>query len=204
MSLNLTHVFPIPILDTKIDDGITDDVISLVNAFVEDKKLLANSLPGDLVTTFYDDKDLLGTLKAYDLLNEITINSRTFMELLGYDKDGHIEISSWLQYNKPQSHFFRHDHYGALVSGVVYLQTPEKCGDIVFHTPLELRRAHGTFYSRLKVQENNYNYDDIRITPQKGLMLLFDSWLQHTVERNYSTDNRISISFNIMAGKIVD
>ena len=202
MNLNLNHVFPIPVLDTKIDDTITNNTLALVNKFVEEKNLLANSLPGDLVTTFYDDKDFLGTLKAYDLLNEITVNSRTFMDLLGYDKDSHIEISSWLQCNKPQSHFFRHDHYSALVSGVIYLQTPEKCGDIVFHTPLEVRRAHDTFYSRLKVKDSNYNYGDVRITPQKGVMLLFESWLQHTVERNYSNDNRISVSFNVLAGKI--
>jgi ectoine hydroxylase-related dioxygenase (phytanoyl-CoA dioxygenase family) len=32
-------------------------------------------------------------------------------------------------------------------------------------------------------------------------MLLFESWLQHTVEQNKSDHNRISVSFNIWADK---
>jgi uncharacterized protein (TIGR02466 family) len=199
--MNLKHLFPIPMLNTKIDDGIINNTLSLVNKFVEESKITENSSPGDLLTTYYHVKDFLGTIKDYELLDVITANSKTFMELLGYDKDYPIEINSWLNYNQPQSFFFRHDHYSALISGVLYLQTPEKCGDIVFHSPLEARRVHDTFFRhrlKVKVKENNYNFAEMRITPQKGVVLMFEPWLQHTVERNCSDDNRISISFNVL------
>ena len=37
-------------------------------------------------------------------------------------------------------------------------------------------------------------------TPVVGEMIMFESWLQHTVQQNMSDENRISIGFNIWAG----
>jgi uncharacterized protein (TIGR02466 family) len=117
--------------------------------------------------------------------------------MLGIDPNCYIEITSWLQYNQPGSYFVRHDHYGALVSGVLYLEVPEKSGDILFHNPLEARRLSNTFFERAKVEENEYNFSHVKYASTVGEMLMFESWLQHTVQQNHSTENRISVSFNI-------
>jgi uncharacterized protein (TIGR02466 family) len=84
---------------------------------------------------------------------------------------------------------------------VLYLQVPENSGDIIFHNPLECRRLSNTFFERIKQEENDYNFSHVKYTPVVGEMLIFESWLQHTVAQNLSTDNRISVSFNIWADK---
>ena len=44
---------------------------------------------------------------------------------------------------------------------------------------------------------NKLNIDVVNITPKEGLLVLFPSYLHHSVEINQSSDDRIVISFNI-------
>jgi uncharacterized protein (TIGR02466 family) len=75
---------------------------------------------------------------------------------------------------------------------------PENSGDISYHNPLETRRMSNTFFERIKKEENDYNFSHVKYTPVVGEMILFESWLQHTVQQNMSNENRISIGFNIV------
>jgi uncharacterized protein (TIGR02466 family) len=196
------HAFPIPIVTSVIDEAIIDNSLNLVNKFVESTGFTAPAAPGELLTTFYKDKNFLGNLNDRDLLNVINIKTREFFEILGYKKHNcFIEITSWLQYNQPNSYFVRHDHYGALTSGVVYLQTAPNCGDLMFHNPLEARRVTNTFFDRVKHEDNEYNFNHVTNTPVKGEMIMFESWLPHSVGKNLSNENRIAISFNIWADR---
>lgn len=199
--MKLENVFPIPLIRTTVDPVIVDNTLALVNNFVEKTNFTMPPAPGELLTTFYDDKNFLGNLKDTALLDVINKETRKFFKILGYDHNCFIEITSWLQFNQPKSFFVRHDHYGALTSGVLYLQTPPNCGNIMFHNPLEARRVTGAFFERVKHEENDYNFNHVTYTPVKGDMILFESWLQHSVGQNLSNDNRISISFNIWADK---
>lgn len=194
------HAFPIPIITTVIDEDIISNTLNLVNNFVNSTGFATPAAPGELLTTFYKDKDFLGNLNDHKLLNIINEKSREFFEILGFKKhDCFIEITSWLQYNQPNSYFVRHDHYGALTSGVIYLQTPPNCGNLMFHNPLEARRVTNTFFQRVKQEDTDYNFDHVSHTPVKGEMIMFESWLSHSVGQNLSNENRISISFNIWA-----
>ena len=87
-----------------------------------------------------------------------------------------------------------HYHHGVLV-GVYYVSTPEKCGDMLIHDP------RGSIY-----WENlNFIPDDPfktkrtrtyhRIYPKSGLLVIFPSFLTHSVETNLSNEKRISIVF---------
>lgn len=194
------HAFPIPIITTVIDETIINNTLNLVNNFVNSTGFALPAAPGELLTTFYKDKNFLGNLDDQELLNVINEKSREFFEILGFKKHNcFIEITSWLQYNQPASRFVRHDHYGALISGVIYLQTPPNCGNLMFHNPLEARRVTNTFFQRVKQEDTDYNFDHISHTPVKGDMIMFESWLPHSVGQNLSNENRISISFNIWA-----
>ena len=41
-------------------------------------------------------------------------------------------------------------------------------------------------------------YRDVNIEPIEGRMIMFPSWLWHSVEQNESNDIRISVSFNFV------
>jgi|TARA_B110000503_G_scaffold65815_3_gene103353 uncharacterized protein (TIGR02466 family) len=197
--MRLENIFPIPFVQDNIDVEIIDNTITKVNAFLLERDFCNPPAPRELLTTFYDDKNFLGNIGAVDLLKLINFKTREFFKVIGWDSDCFVEITSWLQYNQPGSYFVRHDHYGAILSGVVYLQTPVNGGDILFHTPLEQRRVTNAFFERIKKEENDYNNSHIKISPAKGDILMFEPWLQHTVQENKSTEARISVGFNIWA-----
>jgi hypothetical protein len=195
------NVFPIPIMKTTVDEHVVDNTLRLVNDFVESTKFTTPSAPGELLTTFYKDKNFLGNLKDTALLDILNIKTREFFKIIGIDPTCFIEITSWLQYNQPKSYFIRHDHYGAIVSGVLYLQTPPNCGNLVFHNPLEQRRVTNVFFESVKKEQNDYNHDVVTYSPIKGELVMFESWLSHSVGQNLSDENRISVSFNVWAEK---
>ena len=199
--MNVENVFPIPLIRSTVHPLLINDTLAKVNKFIKDTNFTDPPAPGELLTTFYDNKNFLGNIGATDLLQYIHTQTREFFTLLGFNPNSYIEITSWLQYNQPGSDFNRHDHYGAITSGVIYLQAPPDCGDILFHNPIEQRRCTNTFFQRIQHEENSYNFNHVRFTPVVGSMIMFESWLQHTVKQNKSNKPRISISFNIWADR---
>jgi len=92
--------------------------------------------------------------------------------------------SLWVNINSQYSFNANHIHSGAL-SGVYYVKTPPDSGRLVLVNPANRSEA-----SRIRVK--NYG-----LTPEEGACIIFPSWLEHYVEPNKNTEDRISISFNI-------
>jgi hypothetical protein len=83
----------------------------------------------------------------------------------------------WFNIMPPASQTGLHDHKSnSFMSGVYYLKVPKDSGNIIF------RQA-----------------DDSEITLQseEGKMLLFPPHLKHRVSHNQSSENRISLAFNL-------
>ena len=73
-----------------------------------------------------------------------------------------------------------HDHKeNAKISGVYYISIPKKSGNIIFR------------------KKNGGNFKIWNIKPKNGMMILFPSKLEHCVEKNESSDPRISLAFNL-------
>jgi uncharacterized protein (TIGR02466 family) len=198
--MQINHWFPIPIVSVAVDSSLIDHTRALVDQYIDSEKLLEldpDETHTEILTTFYNNKDFLGKISDQSLLNFIDSKSREFLNLRGFDPTCHLEITSWLQVYPPGTHFDKHDHYGAILSGVVYLQTPQGCGNIRFYNPNTGRRATDVFFGRLKTRSNEYNHSDVEYTPIKGEMLMFESWLEHSVDVNTSSENRIAVSFNV-------
>jgi len=75
-----------------------------------------------------------------------------------------------------------HTHPDAVVSGVFYAKVPERAGAIVFDDP---RGPRPPFDGKLI------------ITPEPGELLMFPSWLVHSVLPTLGSDRRVSFSFNV-------
>ena len=87
-----------------------------------------------------------------------------------------------------------HNHPNNYLSGVYYVAAPENCGRIVFYDP---RPQTSVIFPRPE-RYNQYNINKIKITPRPGMMLMFPSWLMHSVEANTGDGERVSIAFNMM------
>ncbi len=104
--------------------------------------------------------------------------------------------SAWLNVNNSRQ-CMNHQHIHADVfSGVFYLQIPKESGKLVFHNSSINGMWKGCY---LASQKNQFTAESVRIEPVEGNILLFPAYLPHSVETNNHDEERISISFNLIA-----
>jgi len=104
--------------------------------------------------------------------------------------------SAWLNVNNTRQCMNSEHVHGDVFSGVFYLQAPEESGKLVLSNPAINRMWDGCY---LAVQKNQFTGETIRIEPVEGNIILFPSYLPHSVETNNHDEERISISFNLIA-----
>ena len=114
---------------------------------------------------------------------------------MNWDKENQsIKISNmWAIINTGGSTNSKHQHGNSTLSGAYYVRAPENCGDIVFYDP----RPAPVFYYPTSVSSNSLNAQINSITPKEGALILFPSYVDHSVNENLSNDERIVISFNV-------
>ena len=114
--------------------------------------------------------------------------------LLRYKFD-HFYISEcWANMNGTGEIHPRHSHPNCFLSGVYYVQTPKGCGDIVFYDPRAQAAVLSPQFEEFTLQNSDRHY----LQPDEGMLIMFPSWLEHSVAENKSGADRLSISFNIM------
>ncbi len=87
-----------------------------------------------------------------------------------------------------------HSHPNNFLSGVYYIRTRPGADTINFHDP-----RNQTSVIRPPVGElTAENTDQVVVRVTNGTLLMFPSYLEHSVDGNMSEEERISISFNIM------
>ena len=94
-----------------------------------------------------------------------------------------LEISSsWVNVQGEHSQLNYHRHPNSVISGIIFLQVDNNSSKLYFQNPNNIY---------LKID------DDICITPEPGLLLMWPSWLAHGSggEKNMSAE-RIVVSFN--------
>ncbi len=111
-----------------------------------------------------------------------------------------LEITNlWANINFGHYAHHLHHHPNNHISGVYYAKAAEGAGDILFYDPRP--QAH-LMEPDVKVF-NPANSAMHRFKPEEGLMLLFPSWLEHSVEPNLSGEERVSLAFNVtLRGRI--
>jgi len=95
-----------------------------------------------------------------------------------------------------------HSHPNNFLSGVYYVRIHPGADTINFHDP----RSQTRIIRPPVVELTAENTDQVVVSVTNGTLLMFPSYLEHSVDSNMSTEERISISFNIMfssfAGKL--
>jgi hypothetical protein len=81
---------------------------------------------------------------------------------------------AWVTINKRGDYNQEHFHSGWFLSAVYYVEAPEDCGDFVAKCFSE----------------------EIRIKPEEGKLLIFPSFVLHSVEPSRSDKNRVSIALD--------
>jgi len=129
----------------------------------------------------FKDEDFEKKIRSY-------IPQRPDLKILDYS------LKAWVNINYPGCSNSAHDHIGrgAFMSGILYVKVPQNSGGIVFNDP----RDHLTLHTEPMMYYNN-GRSTASYIPKENELLLFPYWLVHRVEQNNSTEERISIAFNI-------
>ena len=110
-------------------------------------------------------------------------------------------VDFWININGKGGSNVPHTHPGAKYSGVFYIKVPKemKGGNLFFlrdynETYLTSQENMGFFKQGYNLLPNDL--PKIPVKPLEKLLLVFPSWLPHSVEFNDTEEERISLSFN--------
>lgn len=188
----LFSIFPTPVVKFKVPEDIMGCAYTLKD------RTNQRSVPSS--HTISADNYILNHAE-YDVLKKWIIGRTTeFMRLvLCIDSDALI-TQSWVNKNSPGQYTHTHPHQNSFVSGVLYLYVPDGNALIVFHK--RPAGSDGHFILEPKWYPNDggrdFTYADkeYKMPVSAGELVLFPSWLLHSVPTNKTTFDRWSLAFN--------
>ena len=130
-----------------------------------------------------------------NFIEEIKININTAINDMGWDlQTQEVKISNmWAIINTKGSLNQKHHHSNSDLSAAYYVTAKENCGDIIFYDP----RPAKVYKHPIAKNPNTLNATINSISPEPGMLILFPSYLEHSVNPNLSDHKRIVISFNL-------
>ena len=131
--------------------------------------------------------------KEFREFTELVIStSKEILDKLKYDVEDIVITDMWANVLKSGENHPAHTHSNNFLSGVYYLHSSQGAS-IMFRDP----RPAADVITPRKKETNVTNASLLRYASKQNRAIFFPSWLQHWVEPNKSTNNRISIAWNI-------
>lgn len=193
----LHSLFPTLVQISEIADAEALN-LDLERDIYEVMKTTPNSLPEawscNLYTTISSGFDLLGYDSFRQLGKIIGDETLSFAKYLHFDVGRFPPriTDCWVNVYRTGDAQEAHVHQNNVLSGIYYVKTPDLCGELLFHSTLS-----DVMLDPPKTRIDDLNTEVAAITPSAGQMLLFRSSLRHSVKPNRSTEDRISVAFNI-------
>jgi uncharacterized protein (TIGR02466 family) len=154
---------------------------------------VANGVWGDNIhTTFATLKNPIEEYGMRTLKEYVESMANNFASTLFEDKSNATIAESWVNFNCKGQYQDRHTHMPGehIISGCYYLKTNGEDGNFRVYPASRTME-----YPRRK--QTKYTFSTVEYRPEVGKLLLFPSWVEHSVAMNKTEHTRISISFNI-------
>ena len=121
-----------------------------------------------------------------------------FLSSLGYDPKDSLRRAFIFTSEITRGNFHApHAHPNCVLSGVFYLQVPENSSRIIFHDPRPFRKYRIIPFKKQKEAHTTIFESEVFISPKPGLLLMWESWLDHEIEISNSDESRITLVFNL-------
>ncbi len=171
-----------------VRQGIEDDVVAKLDEMRRDA---SEPAPG---RGWQSEKDLHHVDEFRRLVVCIHDAAESVLEFLKIG-DGAFEITGlWVNMNPKGAAHPVHSHPNNFLSGVYYVRTHEGADTVNFHDPRPQTGIIRPPVTELTAE----NTDQVVVKVGDGTLLMFPSWLPHSVDASASDQTRISLSFNIM------
>ena len=190
-------IYPSPVYVTKKDSNSD----SIEEKEIED--IIKEGLYKDGDLDHYTDNTYIFDTKLKNLKEFCEKHIKIYVkEILNPKQELDFYITqSWLNVVDPGGGIQPHRHANSIISGTFY-QTVEETDKICFHDPNTQRTK--CMISIEPNKGNPFTSKNWSATVDKNVLILFPSWLEHSVEPNEkATRNRISLSFNTFAKGII-
>ena len=194
-------LFPSPLFTRVYDKGDLDNTIK----FLDNCKLIDGGKANEY-GLHSKDTYILEHIECKPLADFIMESIKYFTkEILMYSYEEYSFSQSWISHKHPGQYHTMHTHPNSLISGVFYYgEDDPNIPAITFHKPV-----FGTNVSYLSPQyqsdrrKSQYAWETFSVNYTSGLLLLFPSYILHSVPLNKSNTIRKSLAFNVMSkGKI--
>ena len=191
---NPNLLFPTPVWTIQLDNykSVNEQMFSYIKDKQKNDKIgvSKSNVKGWHSTDFdLNDKD------PQTFISFILPAIEKVMTDMNWDKEKQIaKINNmWAIVNTGGSANLRHQHGNSTISGAYYVRAPMNSGDIVFYDP-----RPAPVYSHPNTTNPNFLNAQVNgVSPKEGALVLFPSFLDHSVNENISSSERIVISFNI-------
>ena len=150
--------------------------------------------------TWQTDQNMHELPEFAELTAVINAASKGVLDKFEVDCEDFAITGCWANINPPGSPHNPHTHPNNLLSGVYYVQAPEGADSICFHEP----RPQVDIISPRYKRTNTYNAMIATQPIKPGLLVIFPSWIVHSVVANRSKGLRISVAFNIMPTNYIE
>lgn len=186
MNQNVIELFKINIYCCDININLEQLKNNILNIRKKDQKgRLLSNIGGWQSNLLNDIGEVREHIEDHSLkyLNELGLSASNKVDVCWANINGYKDTNAW------------HTHPKSVISGVFYVDANEKSGNLKFFNPYinEISREWADHIKNF----NPMNDVDTEIMPRSGLLILFPSFLPHSVNPNLSEEERISISFNI-------
>ena len=194
MDLNYktTNLFPV-----CLHSVIVDDFDQLQTTLIKESYDLKNiDSKGRKISNIGGwQSELFSIDKSSDTLRSIITKS-----LKGFapiQDDILMKVEGWTNINGPECHNVKHQHPQCNFAGVLWIKVPPKSGNLVFESPHAFTSFTEINCYTDKFRKNTNSYLTYSYRPIEGEIVIFPSFIPHSVLRNESNEDRISYSFNI-------
>lgn len=131
-----------------------------------------------------------------ELVDVIISESGHILDAVRIKRDSHYVTNMWANIANPNRRHHMHIHPNCLLSGLVYIKTPTRCGSTIFISPRQFSKTIEAAY----IDKNELNSDVFTVPAGKGRMLIWPTHIPHAVEQGAAdeSEDRIVVAFNIM------
>ena len=172
----------------SVRKGIEDDVLAKLDEMRRDA---GEPAPG---RGWQSEKDLHRLDEFRGLVACIRDAAESVLDFLKTG-DGAFDLTGlWANMNPKGAAHPIHSHPNNFLSGVYYLRTHEGADTVNFHNP----RSQTGIIRPPVTELTAENTDQVVVKVSDGTLLMFPSWLPHSVDASGSDETRISVSFNVM------
>ena len=192
-------MFPTYVWTIEFPNEVTQSINRSVLPLIK-RKSESTSQPSKKSLFLQTEQNLHLEPEFAELVKYIHTYANSALEYLSFEYENIQITGCWANIAGMGDSHRQHSHPNNFLSGVYYVETDPGSNNIIFHDPRPQISIIKPPVKKMTLE--NTDHVIAEVTP--GNMLLFPSWLHHSVPASQSSNRRISVGFNLMFQKFAE